>query len=80
MYLQKYLHYVKMLIKGTPSFDWDKGNIKKIEIHGLEKSEVKDFFRSHVYVSHDFKHSDSEERFAAIGQSSNEKYMVIFLL
>jgi uncharacterized protein len=78
MYLQKYLHYVKMLITEEPSFDWNDGNVNKNEKHGVEKSEIEEFFRSHVYVSYDFKHSNSEERFVAIGQNPKEKHMIVF--
>jgi hypothetical protein len=76
MYLQKYLHYVKMLIKENLSFDWDNGNFSKNEKHGVGKSEIEDFFRSQIYVSHDFKHSNSEERFVAIGQNPKGRHMI----
>lgn len=77
MYLQKYLHYVKMFITGSQNFNWDKGNANKNKKHGIKKSEIEKFFRSRVYVSDDLKHSNAEERFIAIGKGSNEKHMIV---
>ena len=58
MYLQKYLHYVKMLIKGDPSFDWDEGNVSKNEKHGISRKEIEEFFKLQIYIFEDIKHSD----------------------
>jgi uncharacterized DUF497 family protein len=66
-----------MLIKGDPSFDWDDGNVSKNQKHGISKPEIEEFFRLQIYVSEDLKHSNSEQRFMAIGQNSNGKYMIV---
>jgi uncharacterized DUF497 family protein len=77
MYLQKYVHYVKILLKKDLFFSWDRGNVGKNEKHGVSKAEIEEFFKSQVHVSYDFKHSNSEQRYLAIGKSSKGRYMVV---
>ncbi len=77
MYLQKYLHYAKILLKGVSGFDWDKGNVNKNEKHGVSKAEIEEFFRLKTYIFEDLKHSEHEQRFLVIGKSKNGKHMVV---
>ena len=49
-------------------FDWDLGNLAKIERHGLTRLEIEKFFTGHLYVMPDLGHSASEERFIAMGR------------
>ena len=50
-------------------FDWDDGNRSKCEGHGLSSDEIEAFFQSPIWVAPDLKHSDSEERYIAIGRA-----------
>lgn len=77
MYLQKYVHYAKKLLKRSFGFDWDKGNISKNEKHNISRQEIEDLFSSQIHVSLDFKHSNSEQRYLAIGKNLNGKHMVV---
>jgi uncharacterized protein len=77
MYLQKYLHYVKMIITRKKHLNWDKGNVNKNKKHGIKKSDIEIFFRSKVYISDDLKHSSSEKRFIAIGKGPLGKHMIV---
>jgi uncharacterized DUF497 family protein len=62
-------------------FQWDKGNIdksyKKHKISPNESEEV--FLDENLKVIKDFKHSQKEERFIALGKTfSGKKLFVVF--
>lgn len=62
-------------------FDWDQGNERKCQKHGLTKSDIEVFFQSKVWISPDIKHSSQEERFLALGRSGSGRPMfVVFTL
>jgi len=49
-------------------FDWDEGNARKNEQHGVTQAEAEQvFFNSPLLVVSDLKHSESEVRFHALG-------------
>jgi len=51
-------------------FDWDKGNEQKNVKHGVTPTETEQVFLNEpLVVLDDLKHSDSESRFHALGQS-----------
>ncbi len=58
-------------------FDWDKGNIKKCQKHGLKLKEIESVFKNSPSVLPDIKHSDSEERFLAIGITKKKRHVFI---
>lgn len=59
-------------------FNWDQGNLKKCEKHGLNRKMIEDFFNSSIWVAPDMKHSSQEERFFAIGICiENQKPMIV---
>ena len=58
-------------------FDWDSGNTEKIRKHGLTTELVEWLFYQNIWVTPDIRHSDSEERFIAIGQSDDGRYIFI---
>ena len=58
-------------------FEWDTGNIAKCQKHGLSLEEIEAFFRSKIFVAPDLKHSGEEERFLAVGYSSDGKPMFV---
>ena len=58
-------------------FNWDIGNEKKCEKHGLSKVEIEEFFSRKLFVAPDIKNSISEERFLAIGQNAEKRPMIV---
>ena len=58
-------------------FDWDKGNIKKCQKHGVGLQEIEEVFKNAPAVFPDVKHSDKEERFLAIGLNNSERYVFV---
>ncbi len=63
-------------------FEWDKGNLEKCRKHGISLKEIERFFRQEsIYIPPDYKHSEKEQRFLAIGKSRKGKPMfVVFTL
>ncbi|MEK7517670.1 MAG: BrnT family toxin [Patescibacteria group bacterium] len=63
-------------IKG---FEWDKGNIdKSYQKHGITPNEAEEvFLDNNKLLLEDFKHSQKEERFEAIGKIA--KGNILFL-
>ncbi len=59
-------------IKG---FHWDKGNIDKSYLkHGITPKEAEEIFLDdNVLLQEDFKHSQKEERYIAIGRLAQDK-------
>ena len=56
-------------IKG---FDWDEGNARKNEKHGVSTAEAEQvFFSSPLLVVEDPQHSSREPRFHALGVTDN---------
>ncbi len=60
------------LLQKTPGFDWDEGNIDKNWVsHRVSPSECEQiFFNFPMIVSEDVKHSKSESRYYALGQTN----------
>lgn len=51
-------------------FDWDDGNIRKNEKHGVSMAEAEQvFFNAPLLVLADSKHSKPEPRFHALGKT-----------
>jgi uncharacterized DUF497 family protein len=49
-------------------FDWDDGNARKNEKHGVSQGEVEEVFLNQpLFVTRDDQHSQGEERFLALG-------------
>ena len=62
-------------IKG---FDWDEGNARKNERHGVSMAEAEQvFFNSPLLVLEDLKHSRQELRFHALGKSDDRRQLHI---
>lgn len=58
-------------------FDWDAGNIKKAQKHGLSIGEIEDFFGQELLITQDPKHSKSEPRMIAVGLSRKSRPMFV---
>ncbi len=55
-------------------FDWDEGNARKTEQHGVTQAEAEQvFFNSPLLVPPDLKHSGAEPRFHALATTHAER-------
>ncbi|MCH8221512.1 MAG: BrnT family toxin, partial [Proteobacteria bacterium] len=54
-------------------FDWDEGNTRKNEKHGVSMAEAEQvFFNAPLLLLEDAKHSSREPRFHALGQTEDK--------
>jgi uncharacterized DUF497 family protein len=59
-------------------FDWDEGNTRKNEKHGVTMAEAEQlFFNAPLLVLEDSKHSDQEPRFHALGKTDDSRLLHI---
>ena len=57
-------------------FDWDEGNARKNEKHGVTSSEVEQVFLNQpLIVAHDLRHSQQERRFHALGRTDENRWL-----
>lgn len=62
-------------------FQWDDGNRKKCRKHGVTQLEIEQLFLGAVAVFPDPIHSQSEERFIAVGRTAKGRaVLVVFTL
>ena len=55
-------------------FDWDDGNARKNERHGVSSAEVEQvFFNAPLLLLDDPRHSDAELRFHALGKTLEDR-------
>jgi hypothetical protein len=55
-------------------FDWDEGNARKNEKHGVTKAEVEQVFLNQpLLLADDVKHSRQEKRFHALGRTDRDR-------
>jgi uncharacterized protein len=55
-------------------FDWDKGNVRKNDKHGVSMAEAEQvFFNEPLLVIEDTKHSQGECRFHALGKTNEDR-------
>ena len=63
------------LLKIT-GFDWDQGNARKNEKHGVSMAEAEEvFFNVPLLLLKDIKHSRQESRYHALGRTDNQRYL-----
>jgi len=59
-------------------FDWDEGNSRKNEKHGVSQSEVEQaFLNAPLIVAEDVKHSQKEARLHALGRTDANWWLQI---
>ena len=59
-------------------FEWDKGNEQKNVKHGVTPAEAEQVFLNEpLLVLDDLKHSDTEQRFHALGQTGEGRLLHI---
>ena len=57
-------------------FDWDTGNARKNEKHGVSSAEAEQaFFNAPLLVVEDMKHSAREPRFHALGKTDEGRML-----
>ncbi|MBY0575179.1 MAG: BrnT family toxin [Gallionellaceae bacterium] len=60
------------------SFDWDKGNARKNDKHGVSTAEAEQvFFNEPLLLIADAKHSQGEPRFHALGKTDEGRTLHI---
>jgi len=66
-------------LKGCLGFQWDSGNSVKIwRRHGVSTIECEElFFNQPLFVTTDEKHSQSEERLYALGQTDEGRLLFV---
>ncbi len=58
-------------------FDWDTSNTKKCQKHGVSVSEIEFLFNSNPQTFYDYKHSDTETRYFAVGKNEKNRYIFV---
>lgn len=59
-------------------FDWDDGNARKNEKHGVSSAEAEQvFFNAPLLLLDDTAHSNSERRFHALGKTDDDRTLHI---
>ncbi|TVQ79612.1 MAG: BrnT family toxin [Bradymonadales bacterium] len=82
MYIQ--LEYMKLVLEPdpdmagwlykwseAPSFDWDKGNLRKLKKHGLIRSQVEELAEDFVFAGRIARPDLKESRWELIGTDRN---------
>lgn len=65
-------------LTAVTSFDWDEGNARKNDKHGVSMAEAEQlFFNAPLLLLEDFKHSNHEPRFHALGKSDDKRLLHI---
>jgi uncharacterized DUF497 family protein len=60
------------------AFDWDEGNARKNDKHGVSMAEAEQvFFNQPLLVIDDNKHSQGEGRFHALGKTNEDRLLHI---
>lgn len=59
-------------------FDWDEGNSRKNDKHGVSKPEIEQvFLNAPLIVAQDVKHSQQELRIHALGRTDEDRWLHI---
>lgn len=59
-------------------FDWDAGNEKKCQKHGISTKAIEAFFKQkQIFIAPDSKHSSEEQRYLAVGRAPNDRPMIV---
>jgi hypothetical protein len=60
----------------STGFDWDEGNARKNEKHGVSQSEVEQvFLNKPLLLADDLKYSQREQRIHALGRSNEDRWL-----
>ena len=69
--------YESMTIQNVTGFDWNHGNLKKCQKHGVGIAEIESVFRQTIAIFPDPAYSKGEERFIGTGQTNTDRYVFI---
>ena len=58
-------------------FDWDEGNLRKCQSHGVTISEIEAAFQSRIRVFPAPAHSAAETRYVGIGQTTSGRHLLV---
>jgi len=59
-------------------FEWDNGNARKNEKHGVTQPEIEQiFFRQPLIIAPDVKHSSTESRYHALGRTDENRWLQV---
>jgi uncharacterized protein len=58
-------------------FEWDRGNRKKCQAHGVSIAEIEDLFTRPVMILPDSAHSQTETRMRAIGKTKAGRHVFL---
>lgn len=61
-------------------FDWDEGNRRKCQKHGVSVAEIEELFSRPVAMLPDIAHSHRENRLWAIGKPGRRHVFVVFTI
>jgi len=65
------------MIDNVEGFDWDSGNTGKCEKHGLTVAVIEEVFSRGLHILNDRQHSEHEDRFLAVGRTSDGRGIFI---
>ncbi|HEX5316192.1 MAG TPA: BrnT family toxin [Candidatus Kapabacteria bacterium] len=70
---------IEKILSHISGFDWDSGNINKIwKKHLVAPNEAEEvFFNKPLLLLPDEKHSNTEERFSAMGKTDGERLLFV---
>lgn len=73
-----YVYNIQVNWAGITGFDWDKGNARKNEKHGVTQAEIEQVFHNApLIVASDTKHSQQENRYHALGRTDTDRRLHI---
>jgi uncharacterized protein len=80
-----YIHFVftsevEEIRMNRDLFEWDHGNVAKVQKHGLKIFDIEEFILSDPIIFKDAPHSKDEIRFIAIGDFKNRLLFVVFVI
>lgn len=65
------------MISQLDGFDWDDANTAKVQSHGVSIAEIEGLFHGELHVFPDVAHSQSEQRYLAIGRSPKRRHIFV---
>ena len=62
---------------GIAGFDWDDGNRRKCQKHGVSITEIESLFNDNPALATDAEHSRTEMRVRAVGRTTAGRYVFV---
>lgn len=77
MVLEQDEHFVRWLERWNGHFDWDRGNYRKNEKHGVTAAEIQGIFEAPVYVAGRIKDPTDEKRYLLLGEGAGKGWALV---